>query len=252
MVGSEKTASIIIVGDEILSGRTQDTNVKFIAEHLSEMGIRLTEVRMIPDISKIIQKTVLELKDLNDYVFTTGGIGPTHDDITTESIAKAFKRDLEVNHDALGFMMKRCIERGIEMNDATKKMAILPKNVELIKNDISAAPGFQIENVFVFAGIPNIMQNMFLNLKNKLGTSGKYYSQSLFIIIGESYLAPDLEILQNKYKEISVGSYPSQNDEGRWTVTAVFRGKKKEDVVSAFYELKNIMDSKGVENRELY
>jgi len=241
MVGSEKTASIIIIGDEILSGRTQDTNVKFIAEHLSEMGIRLTEVRMIPDISKIIQKTVLELKDLNDYVFTTGGIGPTHDDITTESIAKAFKRDLEVNQEALGLMMKRCIERGIEMNEATKKMAILPTNVALIKNDISAAPGFKIENVFVFAGIPNIMQSMFLNLKNKLSTSTKYHSKSLFVVISESILAPILKDIQNEFLSISVGSYPSQTEDGIWSVTIVFRGKDKDQVEKAYKNLSLVL-----------
>ncbi|MEQ9115873.1 MAG: molybdopterin-binding protein [Rickettsiales bacterium] len=251
MHNKDKTASIIVIGDEILSGRTQETNVAFIAKHLSEMGIKLSEVRIIPDESDVIQKTVLELKEVDDYIFTTGGIGPTHDDITTESIAKAFNRKLETNEEAFELMSLRCKELDIKMNDGTKKMAILPEKVKIIANNVSAAPGFQIENVFVFAGIPNIMQNMFLNIRGALKSSSRFYSKSLFVIIGESHLAPTLQELQEKYSAIAVGSYPSQMSDGRWSVTVVLRGKDNDKVESAFNALRENLNIKNIESKEV-
>ena len=151
-------ASLIIIGNEILSGRTQDKNLSYLANWLNEIGIQLTEVRVIRDEEDVIVETVNHLRKTYDYVFTTGGIGPTHDDITSESIAKAFSVDLEINQGALS-ILKEYYKDG-ELTEARMKMTKMPVGSELIENPVSRAPGFKMDNVFVLAGIPGIMQGM--------------------------------------------------------------------------------------------
>ena len=151
-------ASLIIIGNEILSGRTQDKNLSYLANWLNEIGIQLTEVRVIRDEEEVIVETVNHLRKTYDYVFTTGGIGPTHDDITSESIAKAFSVDLKINQGALS-ILKEYYKDG-ELTEARMKMTKMPVGSELIENPVSRAPGFKMDNVFVLAGIPGIMQGM--------------------------------------------------------------------------------------------
>ena len=161
MIKKEKySAAILVIGDEILSGRTQDTNSNYIAKELEMMGITTSEIRVIPDEKNIIIESVNELRAKNDYLFTTGGIGPTHDDITADSIAEALKVDLEINIEAYDVLEKYYKKIGSEFNDVRQRMARIPRGATLIENSISAAPGFKIENVFVFAGIPKIMKSM--------------------------------------------------------------------------------------------
>ena len=164
MIKKEKySAAILVIGDEILSGRTQDTNSNYIAKELEMMGITTSEIRVIPDEKSIIIFSVNELRNKNNYLFTTGGIGPTHDDITADSIAEAFGVDLEVNSEAYDILKKYYKAIGSEFNEVRQRMARIPIGATLIKNPISAAPGFKIDNVFVFAGIPKIMKSMLDN-----------------------------------------------------------------------------------------
>ena len=240
------SASIIIIGDEILSGKTQDSNIKFIADELSEMGILLTEVRIIPDSKEAIIKTVKDLKNTSDFVFTTGGIGPTHDDITSAAIAEAFGIELEINHEALEIMIEGYKKRGIEFNEGSKKMAIMPKAVEIIKNSATSAPGFKIENIFVMAGIPWVMQAMFKEVKNYLLTKfpeigAPFYTQTVEVFIGESIIAKQLEMLQSRYSEVAIGSYPFQKNE-KWGTNISFRSKYKDLIEKAKSEFIVILE----------
>ena len=156
---SKITAGIIIIGDEILSGRTQDTNANFIAQELIKAGIQLIEIRVIQDNMNIIKNTVYEFHKSYTYVFTTGGIGPTHDDITSESIAKAFNKKYSIHPKAFK-ILEEYYPKG-EFNKSRKKMAMLPENAKLITNPLTAAPGFNIENVYALPGVPDIMKTMF-------------------------------------------------------------------------------------------
>ena len=173
MVKANPTAAIIIIGNEILSGRTVDKNINFIAKELDELGISLLEVRIVPDVKKEIIEAVNALRRRFTYVFTSGGIGPTHDDITSASIAEALETKLTCNPDVLK-MLQQYYEgqKGVEMNDSRMKMAYIPEGASLISNKISIAPGFVFQNVYVMAGIPEIMQCMFEFIKPMFGPSG--------------------------------------------------------------------------------
>ncbi len=160
------SASVLVIGDEILSGRTQDTNSNYIAKKMAEIGIDTSEIRVIPDIKEVIIESVNELREKNDYLFTTGGIGPTHDDITAESIALAFGVKIELNESAFSVLKKYYEEIGSPFNEVRQRMARIPVGATLIENPVSKAPGFKIENVFVFAGIPKIMIAMLENSLN--------------------------------------------------------------------------------------
>ena len=160
--------AIVVIGNEILSGRTKDKNINFIAGRCDKIGLDVQEVRIIPDVHRTIIKTVLELHENFDYIFTTGGIGPTHDDITTESIAKAFGIETEVNKEALERLKKHYKNMDVELNKAREKMAVIPKGSVLIDNPVSSAPGFIIKNVYVLPGVPKILQAMFLELEDKI------------------------------------------------------------------------------------
>lgn len=209
MTNQTITAAIIVIGNEILSGRTQDQNVQYIALRLGEAGIILNEVRVVPDLYRSIIKTVKELSVSHDYVFTTGGIGPTHDDITTSAIAQAFNTELELNTTALNVMLEFAYKmHKTEVSETNKKMAYIPKGTTLIDNPISGAPGFIIHNVYVLPGIPDIMQAMFNNILPRLKHGPRIKSLTIELNIGESIVADLLEATQNEYPTVSIGSYP--------------------------------------------
>ena len=202
------TAGIIIIGDEILSGRTKDTNINWIATELNNIGIRLIEARIISDDSETIIETVKNFTKKFTYVFSCGGIGPTHDDITTESVARAFNQKLVKDPEAMRRLKLHYEGTNIEFNEARQKMAIIPTNSSLIDNPVSAAPGFKIENLFVFAGVPRIMQGMFNTILNDLIGGVKLKSKTVSSNIGEGLIAKDLERIEKKFKNVKIGSYP--------------------------------------------
>ena len=213
-------ASLIIIGNEILSGRTQDKNLSYLATWLNEIGIQLSEVRVIRDNEDEIIDTVNTLRKKYDYVFTTGGIGPTHDDITSESIAKAFGVPLEINPDALGIL--REYYKDSELTEARMKMTKIPKGAELVENPVSKAPGFKIDNVFVMAGIPKIMQGMLEGAKSHLSGGKPVQSDSIDVFMPESFIAEELSNLQDQFKDVEIGSYPFVKD-GKYGTSLVMR-----------------------------
>ncbi|MFT5427027.1 MAG: molybdenum cofactor synthesis domain-containing protein [Gammaproteobacteria bacterium] len=203
---SEVTAGIIIIGNEVLSGRTQDTNLAYMGKQLDALGISIMEARVIPDVEQTIIDTVNHFRETYTYVFTTGGIGPTHDDITSAAIAKTFNVNLEKNPQAVSLLEKYYEPGGI--NEARMKMAHIPEGAKLIDNPLSHAPGFQMENVFVMAGVPSIMQLMFDGITNRLVGGETIITVNVATNIGEGVFAADLEKLQDEYPDISIGSYP--------------------------------------------
>jgi molybdenum cofactor synthesis domain-containing protein len=203
---SNPTAAVIIIGNEILSGRTRDANLSFIGSRCDELGIDLKEARVIQDDQQTIVDTVNFYRKSIDYIFTTGGIGPTHDDITAASIARVFNVDLERNTEAVTTMNKYYPEG--KLNEARLKMADIPLGAVLIDNPVSAAPGFQMENVFVLPGVPSIMQAMFDGMTDRLVGGLPMLTESVKTDLPEGTLAPDLAIIQDIYPEVSIGSYP--------------------------------------------
>ena len=206
-----KTASIIIIGNEILSGRTQDTNSNYLAKMLVERGISLQEIRVIPDDHRIIEDVVYKEASAKDYVFTSGGIGPTHDDITAESIASCFGVPLSIREDAVELLAKNYQNGKKDLNEARLRMARIPKGAKLIENKISGAPGFIIKNVFVMAGVPKIFEAMVQEIILGLGSKNPILSKTLKIFKTESEISERLRNYADKYKEISIGSYPFNN-----------------------------------------
>ena len=202
------TAGIIIIGDEILSGRTKDTNINWIATELNNIGVRLIEARIISDDSETIIETVKTFTKKFTYVFSCGGIGPTHDDITTESVARAFNQKLVKDPEAMRRLKIHYEGTNIEFNEARQKMAIIPTNSILIDNPVSSAPGYKIENLFVFAGVPKIMQGMFSTILHDLIGGIKLKSKTVSSNVGEGLIAKDLEQIEKKFKAVKIGSYP--------------------------------------------
>ena len=213
-------AALIIIGNEILSGRTKDKNLAYLAEWLNEIGIQLYEVRVIRDDEKEIIDCVNLLRKKFDYVFTTGGIGPTHDDITTESIAKAFGVELETNSEALK-ILQGYYKKG-DLNEARLKMTLLPIGAELVENPVTKAPGFKMDNVFVMAGIPSIMQGMLEGARVFLETGTKMSSKSIDVFMPESFVATELSQIQDNYLNVEIGSYPFNKD-GKFGTSLVMR-----------------------------
>ena len=208
------TAALLIIGNEILSGRTKDANLPYIAEGLAEMGIRLSEVRVVPDVEDEIIAAVNALRTKYDYLFTTGGIGPTHDDITAECVARAFGLDLVQNAEARQLLEDRWSESGVEVNEARLRMANTAAGAALIDNPVSAAPGFQVENVFVMAGVPKIMQAMFGSLRERLVGGDPLLSRSIACNLPEGKLASGLGEVQARHSQVDIGSYPSYAQSG--------------------------------------
>jgi molybdenum cofactor synthesis domain-containing protein len=200
------TAALIVIGEEILSGRTQDENIAYIAAYLTRIGILLREVRVVPDLETEIVAAVNELRRRFTYVFTTGGIGPTHDDVTTDAIAKAFGVAVVVDPEAVAAMRKRFSDR--ELTPARLRMARIPEGASLIDNAISRAPGYMIKNVIVMAGVPRIMQVMLDAVSPRLAKGRPMLSRSVRIDVAEGDAAPGLAALQSAHPDVQIGSYP--------------------------------------------
>ena len=232
-------AALIIIGNEILSGRTQDKNLSYLANWLNEIGIQLSEVRVIRDEEEIIVDAVNNLRKTYNYVFTTGGIGPTHDDITSLSIARAFNVDLEINDKALSILKE--YYKDSELTDARMKMTMIPKGAELVDNPISRAPGFKIENVFVMAGIPSIMQGMLEGARKYLKGGDIIKSTSVDVFTRESNVAEELAELQRNYPDIEIGSYPFSK-ENKFGTSLVLRSKDSRLLKKCELELLKIID----------
>ncbi len=203
---SRITASILIIGNEILSGRTQDINIQFIARNLLKTGIILKEVRIVADVKEEIINNLNKLRNSYNYVFTTGGIGPTHDDITSECVSSAFGRKHLINDEAYK-LLENHYPKG-ELNEGRIKMTKMPEGSILIHNPLTIAPGFTIENVYVLPGIPKIMQIMFLSILNTLNSSDPIISETINTNIYESIIAKDLENIQKNSVDCEIGSYP--------------------------------------------
>ena len=203
------TAGILIIGDEILSGRTQDTNANFIAKNLTLSGIKLEEIKVIQDQKNIIVDSVKLFSKKYNYVFTTGGIGPTHDDITSESISEAFDKKYEINREAFNILKKYYPEG--EFNKSRQRMTMMPKDAQLIYNPMTAAPGFILKNVFVLPGVPKIMEVMLINVLKNLKKGKPKKIITINTNLYESKIAPFLKDIQKNYQECSIGSYPYFN-----------------------------------------
>jgi molybdenum cofactor synthesis domain-containing protein len=237
MTSNSPQAAIIVIGNEILSGRTQDKNVNYMALELGKLGIRLLEVRVIPDIRQTIIDTVNEMRAKFDYVFTTGGIGPTHDDITSEAVAAAFGAPLVTHERSLQKMND--YYKG-ELNEGRIKMTMLPQGAIPVENPISVAPGFQIGNVFVMAGIPNVMQAMFDSLKGGLKSGAVILSKEMKIFGSESKIAKALRELQERNMDIDIGSYPFVQD-AKIGTSLVLRGTDANRLDKVYAELSEVI-----------
>jgi molybdenum cofactor synthesis domain-containing protein len=238
------TAAVLVIGNEILSGRTKDANLPWLAERLNALGIRVREARVVPDIEEEIVAAVNALRAKYDYVFTTGGIGPTHDDITAECIAKAFGVPLERNSEAVR-RMEAHYPPG-HLNEARLRMANAPKGATLIDNPVSIAPGFQIGNVFVMAGIPGIMQAMFSGLAHRLVGGEPVSTRTVLCALPEGILAKNFGELQARYPDIEMGSYPAFRG-GKPSVSLVLRATDNAMLDRATEELAGIVRSLGGE-----
>ncbi len=249
MVQHNPTAALIIIGNEILSGRTQDANTQWIADKMSNLGIRLAEVRIIPDVEDIIIKTVREMKGQVNYLFTTGGIGPTHDDITALSIAKAFNTELEMHAEARQLLLNHYGSEE-ELTTARLKMAMIPKGASLIENPVSAAPGFSIENVFVMAGVPRIMQAMLDDILVQLNPGRPIMSNTVTCGLSESKISQDLERIQDEYPDIEIGSYPHYRS-GVLGLSLVLRSTENDALHAATGKVVAMIRSHGGEPRAI-
>ena len=238
------TAALLLIGNELLSGRTQDANLNYLARQLTAMGIRLVEARVVADGEAEIVQAVNELRARYDYVFTTGGIGPTHDDITCESVAKAFGRRYVLNPEAQKLLEDYCDGSGRELNEARLRMAYTPEGAELVDNPISRAPGFRVENVIVMAGIPAVMRAMFESIAPKLEGGAKVTSRAVAVLMGEGDIARPLGELQARNEGLEIGSYPFVR-KGKFGTTLVLRGVDETAVEEAVKELKMVLEELG-------
>ena len=229
------TACLLIVGNEILSGRTKDANLQFLALELNKLGVRLTECRVIPDIEQTIVDTLNEVRRKFDYVFTTGGIGPTHDDITADCIAKAFGVGISEHPEAVARMTKHYGDVAL-FTPARRRMARVPHGGVLVENPVSVAPGFQMENVFTFAGIPAVMQAMFHAMKHRLVGGDPVVSRTVRTNLPEGIIAEPLGALQKRYDDLDIGSYPAFRN-GKPSVSLVLRGTDDSRLAGASAEL---------------
>ncbi len=234
------TAAILVIGDEILSGRTKDKNIGYIADYLIQIGIDLREVRIVPDVEQEIVDAVNALRRRYTYVFTTGGIGPTHDDITADSVAKAFGVGISEHPRAIELLLTRI--RPEDLNEARRRMARIPHGAELVENRVSTAPGFMIENVVVMAGVPSIMQAMLDNVSARLKTGVKMLMETVEAdSVPEGAYAADLGKIAEKYPDASIGSYPSFST-GKFRNQIVVRSKNSETLENALADVRAMVD----------
>ena len=224
------TAAILVIGDEILSGRTKDKNIGYIAEYLTNIGVDVREVRVVPDIEAEIVTALNALRHRYTYVFTTGGIGPTHDDITADCVAKAFGVSIDVDPRARALLLTRIAEK--DLNEARLRMARIPAGADLILNKVSAAPGFRIGNVHVMAGVPTIMQAMLDEVAPTLKTGVKMLSESVRADLREGDIGTPLGQIAKAHPDVMIGSYPFQ-DEGRPNTNVVIRSRDPDKLAAA-------------------
>ena len=240
------TACVLIIGNEILSGKTRDANLQFLGTELAGKGIALVEARVLRDDKAAIVAAVNECRAAYTHVFTTGGIGPTHDDITAECIAEAFGRDLVLHGEAV----ERLRRRGIDLNAARLKMAHVPEGASLIDNPLSGAPGFRMENVFVMAGIPSVARGMFSTLDEQLDGGAPIHSRNVDVYLPEGELAAPLEGIVSKYPQVEIGSYPffrKHRQERRFGANLVVRGTDEALVDQVLEEIIATMTNLGGE-----
>ena len=238
------TSCVLIIGNEILSGRTQDVNLNFLATNFTDLGIELVEARVIADVEAAIISAVNECRELYDYVFTTGGIGPTHDDITVECIAKAFGVEVEQNPVARDLIGELCRRNGVELNAARLRMANVPVGATLIENSVSAAPGFQMGNVFVLAGVPRIMRDMFVGCKKRLVGGDVVQSRTVIAYLPEGIVAEPLRVLQGQCPDVEMGSYPFYQD-GRFGTNLVLRSTDEALLSRACNQIRDMVEELG-------
>ncbi len=231
--GGIVTAAVLVIGDEILSGRTKDKNIGYIAEYLTTIGIDLKEVRVVPDEEPEIVAALNALRPRYTYVFTTGGIGPTHDDITAESVAKAF--GVAIGHDprAVAIMTARVAQTGGVMNEARMRMTRVPQGAELVLNKVSAAPGFWIGNVIVMAGVPHIMQAMLEYVTPKLKTGAKMFSESVRADCREGDIGTELGEIAKAHPDVVIGSYPFMDEKIGGNTNVVVRSRDERKLAAA-------------------
>ena len=220
-------AAILIIGNEILSGRTQDTNTTTLAKWLNSIGVVVNEVRVIQDVEKIIVDTLNVLRKTNNYVFTTGGIGPTHDDITAQSVAKAFGKKYEIHKEA--FKILNAYYKPGEFNEGRQKMVWMPQNADLILNPTSGAPGFSVDNVFCLPGVPSILKSMLGGLKNKIVGGKPILSHTINLRTVESEIANSLTKVQDQNEDVEIGSYPFFHA-GKLGVSIVIRSEDQSKI----------------------
>jgi molybdenum cofactor synthesis domain-containing protein len=244
MQNTKFNAAILIIGNEILSGRTQDTNTSTIAQWLNSIGVKVNEVRVIPDIEDTIIETVNHLRKVNDYVFTTGGIGPTHDDITAQSISKAFNLEYEIHKEA--FKILESYYKVGEFNEGRQKMVWMPRNANLILNPTSGAPGFNIENVFCLPGVPSILKSMLGGLKNKIVGGDPILSHTISLKTVESEIANSLTSVQDNNKDVEIGSYPFFQA-GKLGVSIVIRSDDQLKIDKCSLEILEFINQKKIE-----
>lgn len=239
MPGKTVTACMIIIGNEILSGRTQDVNLNHLAKELNELGVRLTEARVIPDVEETIVNTVNECRENFDHVFTTGGIGPTHDDITAVCIAKAFGTEVIYHPEIEARIRKR--EAPPEVMESRLLMARVPKGAELIDNPTGGPQGFQMGNVFVMAGVPMVMQAMVSSLtKERLGGTDPVRSRTIGAYLGESQVSKQLGAIQDEHPDVDIGSYPFYRESGYGT-NLVVRGTDETELSNIILKLRDLI-----------
>jgi len=236
-------AAIVVIGNEILSGRTQDLNVSFLAKWLNELGVSVAEVRIIEDKEENIIDCIKEIKNNFKYIFTTGGIGPTHDDITSKSIAKAFNLTYGFHKEAYDILEK--YYKAGKFSEGRKKMAKMPDKATLIYNPSSGAPGFIVENVFCLPGVPSILKSMVEGLKNKIVGGKKILSETISVHAVESEIAKSLEEVQNQFKDVEIGSYPFFRL-GKIGVSIVIRSIEKKQIDDCCKEIVSFLKKKEI------
>ena len=237
-------AAILIIGNEILSGRTQDTNTSTLATWLNSIGVKVEEVRVIPDIEKTIINTLNLLRTTYDYVFTTGGIGPTHDDITAESVSKAFGLEYKIHKEA--FSILETYYKPGEFSEGRQKMVWMPQNAELILNPTSGAPGFSVENVFCLPGVPSILKSMLGGLKNKIVGGKPILSQTISLKTVESEIANSLSKVQDQNEDVEIGSYPFFQA-GKLGVSIVIRSEDQSKIDNCNSQILKFVNQKKIE-----
>jgi molybdenum cofactor synthesis domain-containing protein len=236
------TAAVLLIGDEVLSGRTKDKNLGFIADYLTAMGIDLKEARVVADVEEDIVAAVNALRARWTYVFTTGGIGPTHDDITADAMAKAFGVGISHHPEASEILLKYFAEMGREANEARMRMARIPHGGELIYNAVSKAPGFRMENVFVMAGVPKVMNAMMDAIAPTLSRGAPVMSRTIRFDGGEGEIAKELKEVQDRYPALALGSYPFETPQG-FATNLVLRGRDETALKAAVEEVKSAVDA---------